>query len=460
MLRKRLVNSLAFAAAGAGTLAAQDPSRAAALDRALAELPAAQGSPTVATPSASRDLGTLGPFRLLDLSFDLLVAGGASTERDSALGDLQAGGHDPRKRGFTLQNAELSLQGAVDPYFRTDLHLITFVDPIEGETVVELEEAFATTTCLPELTGIDGLELEIGQFQTEFGRQNPRHPHEWDFLDAPVIHTRIFGPDGMRGQGLRLGWLTPLPWFSELHLGVQNAAGETMASFLANEEFFEERAIGGRLFNEREVHALNDLAWLARFVNAFEPSDTLSVQLGLSSLFGPNAAGGGTASTIAGADLVVRYSDDVGGRQANELVWQTEFVTRAYETDEFVDEGDPLDPGDDVTVPGETLDDWGVVTQLTWRFAPKWRSGLRLDHASGSGAGYDADARVIAARDDDPFRNDRTRISPLLEWSPSHFSRVRLQYNWDDAATLDDGVAHSVWLGGEFAIGAHGAHRF
>jgi hypothetical protein len=44
-------------------------------------------------------------------------------------------------------------------------------------------------------------------------------------------------------------------------------------------------------------------------------------------------------------------------------------------------------------------------------------------------------------------------------FSPSEFSRLRLQYNIDDADHLDE-VAHSVWLGLEVLIGAHPAHSF
>jgi hypothetical protein len=148
-----------------------------------------------------------GRLRLLDLSLDALVAAGASTEDDESLQTLQGGGHDPRKRGFTVQNVELSLSGAVDPYLTGEAHVIFFLDPLSGETQVELEEAFLTTTSLPH-----GLQLEAGHFFTEFGRLNPRHPHAWHWQDQPVISTRLFGPDGMRGPGFRLGWLMPLPW--------------------------------------------------------------------------------------------------------------------------------------------------------------------------------------------------------------------------------------------------------
>jgi hypothetical protein len=53
----------------------------------------------------------------------------------------------------------------------------------------------------------------------------------------------------------------------------------------------------------------------------------------------------------------------------------------------------------------------------------------------------------------------RWRIAPLVVFSPSEFSRLRLQYNIDDADHLDE-VAHSVWLGLEVLIGAHPAHSF
>ena len=88
------------------------------------------------------------------------------------------------------------MMGAVDPYLDGEMHLVNFIDPIQGDTVVELEEAFMTTRSLPK-----GLQLKAGQFLTEFGRINPTHPHAWAWLDQPIINTRVFGPDGMRAPG-------------------------------------------------------------------------------------------------------------------------------------------------------------------------------------------------------------------------------------------------------------------
>src|SRR2546421_485440 len=64
---------------------------------------------------ASKQIGGAN-FRLIDVSFDVLAAAGGSTVSDSALGNLEGGDHDPRKNGFTIQNTELSLSGAIDPY--------------------------------------------------------------------------------------------------------------------------------------------------------------------------------------------------------------------------------------------------------------------------------------------------------------------------------------------------------
>jgi hypothetical protein len=58
----------------------------------------------------------------------------------------------------------------------------------------------------------------------------------------------------------------------------------------------------------------------------------------------------------------------------------------------------------------------------------------------------------------DPLRNQRWRISPNLTWYPSEFSKLRLQYNYDDRRGA--GVDHSVWLQFELLLGAHAAHKF
>ncbi len=422
------------------------------LDRAVQGLPS---GPASQAASSMSPLGGGMQFQLIDISMDGLFAAGASTERDESLQSLQGGGHDPRKRGFTVQNVELSLIGAVDPYLDGEAHIIYFLDPIEGETVVELEECFFTTRALPH-----GFQLEVGTFFTEFGRINPNHPHAWHWQDQPIINSRLFGPDGIRGPGFRLGWLLPFDWFSQIHIGVQNANGETMASFLANDEFFTERPIGGRPFVERDVRALDDMLYLARWENSWSVcDDQVTWLVGVSSLFGPNATGRDGVTEIYGLDVTRKWRPAQNQRGWPFLHWESEFMYREYTADNFTDLGDPADPLDDVILSGTDLRDWGFYSQLLCGCKPRWAVGLRYEYVNGAGDSVDEDFNE-SGRNSDPFRDNRHRLSPLVAFYPTEFSRFRFQYNFDHAEHIDGKDAHSFWLGAEFLFGSHPAHKF
>jgi hypothetical protein len=72
----------------------------------------------------------------------------------------------------------------------------------------------------------------------------------------------------------------------------------------------------------------------------------------------------------------------------------------------------------------------------------------------------DADGNPVS-RETDPFRSNRFRISPLLIYHLTEFSRLRLQFNYDHADFLPGGPdAYSVWLGAEVFFGAHAAHKY
>lgn len=411
-----------------------------------------------------------GKIRLVDTSVDVLIAGGTSSEDNEVIEELQGGGHDPKRRGFTLQQAEVSFAGVVDPYFSGEAHIVFLED------AVELEEAFLTSTALP-----GGLQLKAGYFLTEFGRINPSHPHSWAWIDQPLIASRLLGEDGLRASGLRLGWLLPAPWYSQLLLGVQNADNETAISFLGeghyhgeeegeaghehadeaeHEEEHEaeeehahelgvEETIGGQPSVGRDISGLDDYLYLVRWENSGDLSDQVTALLGFSALYGPNSTGEDGETLIYGADLFLKWRP-AGARGGYPFVsWQTEVMKRDFDADA-------------ASIPHEdhahdfaaaSLEDWGFYSQLLWGFAPRWEAGLRYEYATGNDVG-------VEERDHDAARCDRVRISPLVAYRPSEFSRVRLQYNYDDADFLDDGEAHTVWAGLEVLFGTHPAHRY
>lgn len=406
---------------------------------------------------AATALGAVEPavpqIRLIDLSLDVMTAAGASTADDELIDVLQAGGHDPRRRGFTLQQAELSMVGAVDPYFRAEGHLAILEDAIE------LEEAFAQTTSLPA-----GLELEAGLSLAEFGRNNPTHPHSWAWTDRPLPVARLLGGDGTRGVGTRIGWETPLPWYSRIHAGLMDATNEVATSFGGAGEEEGEPTIGGRQFTPVEVHSLGDLLWSLRWENAIDLSDATLVKAGASLLAGPNATGPDGETFIYGVDAAIRWLPE-GSRQGFpsatiEAEWILRDYTAAAQDDVDIDgDGTP-----DYSTDEESLTDWGIYVQCVFGIARGWAAGLRYEHVTGSGDSVD-DTGADLDSDADPGRDSRTRVSPLLIWNPTHFSKLRLQYNYDQFTHQDelpDGEdqAHTVWLSLEVLIGAHPSHAF
>ncbi len=363
----------------------------------------------------------------LQIGLSGLFAAGGSSVDNAALVNLQAGGHDPNKNGFTVQNIELSIGATVDPYLDGQANLIFLINAA-GETVMELEEAFFITRNLP-----GGLQIKGGQYFTEFGRQNKQHPHTWAFVDQPVVLSRFFGGDGLRSQGVRASWLMPTDWYSEFYFGMQNAKGETVTSFLnaPGED------IGGHTLIDRDARGSGDLLYSVRWLNGTDISDTLSMNLGFSGLWGPNASGTTTDTQIVGADLYLKWQPATSQRGYPFVTWHTEVLQRRYEA------GDPGDAS------RETLRDWGLFTQALWGFKPGWVAGLRWEYAT-------ADGDTAA----DPLRDTRKRLSPNVTWYPSEYSKVRLQYNRDWAEHLAEKTADSLWLQVEFSLGAHMAHTF
>src|SRR5947207_15691882 len=108
--------------------------------------------------------------------------------------------------GFMVQEVELAFSAIVDPYFKGEGYLT-----IPNLSGIDVEEAFATTTSLPW-----NLQVKAGSFRSAFGRQNGQHLHVQDFTRRPLINAAFLGADGMRGPGVQVSWLAPLPFFVTL----------------------------------------------------------------------------------------------------------------------------------------------------------------------------------------------------------------------------------------------------
>lgn len=102
----------------------------------------------------------------------------------------------------------------------------------------------------------------------------------------------------------------------------------------------------------------------------------------------------------------------------------------------------------------------GWYAQAIYQFIPRWRVGLRYDRLDSDDVdiGLVQNGTLMAA--DFPLlaSHDPERKTIMLDFSPSEFSQLRLQYARDDSRP---GETDQQWfLQYIHSLGPHGAHRF
>lgn len=387
------------------------------LERALAR-DLAQGNPTAADPGASnaavgipgvaaQSMFTSAVSGLVqnmnpEISLILDVAGAWFSDDNVR----QLGGHDPQRTGFTLQQLELAAGASVDPFFRFDTNLVF------TQFGVEIEEAYGTTTGLPL-----NLQARVGQFLTRFGRTNATHPHSWHFIDQVWLIGKFFGAEGNRGLGAELSWLSPLPWFAELVLSVNDASGDCCArSYL-----------GGAPLS---VRSPSDLLVTGALKQYFPFDDDWSLLWGLSGQSGPNPTGLGNRTEIFGTDLYLRYRPvEEPGRSSLSL--QAEAMLRRRQ------------------VPRDVWMDLGYYAQLVYQFALQYEVAARAEGVSG----------VTDDPLDPSWADFAQRYSLSATYYPSHFSRLRAQVA-STSPVVGDAWIWAAMVSVEVLVGAHGSHRY
>lgn len=392
----------------------QNPTDLSAIEAALAEDATAKPAPGV--PSAVPEAPASSPPRagsVQSLNPDISVIGDFAFAAFSRDENRQTGGHDPTETGFNLQQLELSLGAAVDPYFRFDSYLVF------GAEGFELEEAYATTLDLP-----GRLQARAGQFLTRFGRLNSMHPHAWDFLDQPFALGRAFGGDGNRGLGAELSWLTPLPWYVELVGSLTRADGEG-----TNRSFFGEES--------PKVSGVRDFLYVGALKQFFPLSENWSLAWGLSAARGPNPTGPNHGTYVYGSDVYLKYRP-ITRQSQTELSLQAEWLVRRRHASDAM------------------LYDVGSYAQVVYRFARRYSAAVRYEYGTPS---RDSSGTLHPDTLDPDWVSVRTRESVAFTFYPSEFSRLRLQGS-RDTALHGDAAIWAAFLGVEFLAGAHGAHRF
>lgn len=372
------------------------------IERALAEDAPATPETPVAAPLPTMGLGRIFQSMNPDIAIIMDVAAAAFSDPNP----LQIGAHDPRRNGFNLQQLEMSIGSPVDPFLRFDSNIVF------SQFGVEIEEAYATSMGLPY-----DLQARAGQFLTRFGRINPTHPHSWEFADQPLVLGKFMGPEGNRGLGVELSWLSPLPWYAEVVGSLTDAQGAASArSFLG--------ASSQPVLTPLDVQATTALKQF------FPLSRDWSLAWGLSGATGPNPTGRANRSDLFGSDLYLKYRPLAGDSFTTVSLTAEGFARRRQ-------------------VPGDNLVDYGGYTSLFWRFAQQWGTAVRLERVTGVPGDYL----------DPEWAGDRTRLSADLTFWPTEFSRLRWQVSRDQPSWRNEPI-YGTFLTLETVIGAHGAHQF
>ncbi len=318
----------------------------------------------------------------------------------------------PGEEGFSLAESELTLSGNIDDRFYGSL-----TAAITPNNELELEEAYFDAAGLAP-----GFSIRAGRFYSSIGYLNNKHSHRWDFVDQPLVYRAMLG-NQYSDDGIQLRWLAPTILFAEF--GAEYFRGDRFpAGGAAND---------GKGTYTMYLHVGGDVgvshSWRSglSFLNADsdnretgEPADIFT----------------GT-SRLAIIDFIWKWAPNGNPRQRN-LKLQAEYFFRNE------------DGNFNSSV--YKADQQGWYLQGVYQFIPRWRVGLRLDALMADDPGSDFTGTVLDTENHDP-----RRISTMVDFSYSGFSRFRLQYNRDESSS---DVDNQVYLQYTMSLGAHGAHKF
>ena len=339
----------------------------------------------------------------------------------------------PPRRGFSLGESELGISANVDHLFRGTL--VAAIQP-DGAGV-DVEEAYIQTLALSR-----GFSVKAGRFFSAVGYQNQIHAHAWDFTDQPLVMKAFLGGQ-LNDDGVQVKWVAP----TELYVDV-------------GAEFTRGHAFPASDPDRNGAGAVNWFAHLGGDIGA-----SLAWQTGLSYLTTSprervyDDPQSGTSNSFSGASKlwalsgVLKWAPE-GNSTVNNFKLQGEYFRRS-ESGELT-----FDPAGAALTDGYASRQSGWYAQGVYQFMPQWRVGYRYDQLdSGTTSIGLVDSGALTAADFPVLAGYKPkRHTAMVDWSPSEFSRVRLQLARDYSRQSQPD--NQVFLQYIVSLGAHGAHTF
>ena len=319
--------------------------------------------------------------------------------------------------GLHCQAVDVEITSNVDVYLQSKV--VFGGSESEG---VEVEEAYLTSLRMPI-----PVTLRFGKMLSSFGRYNLFHLHHMAFAENPLILYQAFGPK-LNEVGLEASYLLPLPWYSEILVGILNG----------NNEF---------LFNS-DKH--KDFAYLAHFDNFWDLTDQTTLRMGGSFLNGAkglrnsqevpfDSTISNTTSRTWGLDFHLKWKPTQFGRYRS-MILEGEYVNTTLNIDGKI--SNPLH---------------GFYAQSLYQFGLRWWLQGRYEWFNRAKELHNYFLTPSEMEFDNLEDFSGKRMSIALAYVPTEFSAYRLQFNRIDIAGK---IEHQAVVQVNVTIGSHPAHKY
>ncbi|MCI0406732.1 MAG: hypothetical protein L0Z48_02710 [candidate division Zixibacteria bacterium] len=305
---------------------------------------------------------------------------------------------DSEQKGrFDLDEVEASFQANVDPYSRADIFVAFTPDE------VEVEEGYLTLLKLPARLG-----LKAGKMRANFGKINTLHTHFVPYADRPLPLVQYLGEEGLVEVGMSVSRTLPAPFF--LEATAEGFSGDNEVAFGSGD--FKKPLFVGHL------KAFWDLG------------EASNLEIGASAAHGYGPEPDFRRNLVGGADVTFRYKP-LSTALYRSFFWRSEaFYRRPFNTP-------------------ENLIARGFYSFLQYQSGRRWYWGARFDFAQEPENNALVPGKIY----------HQVAYSGVITFTPSEFSRFRLQYRQTDDNAGGEAVKE-VLFQANFSIGAHGAHVF
>lgn len=306
--------------------------------------------------------------------------------------------HNADSHGLIIRSVELALQGYIYPEIRADIFLAMHKhgDHIDAE-LCEAKVSF--------LKLFDGLSAEIGRIHVSFGKVNKIHQHHRPYVDQPEVVRKFLGEHGLVGDGLCLSYSLPLPFFSQLDIGVWQ---------VPTSSHHEE--------TEVHTHASENLTgevYTGRLWLSFPIRVKSELEIGVSALHkGNHHHLHEDEIKIVGGDLTYKLWPSAHTR----FIVQNEFFYLVRNNSD------------------EEIKKWGFYTFAGYKFNKYWSVGVRYDNVEDTSS-YKEDHA-------EPTRAVSTILTRYL--TETTFLRCQYKYHFEEKKDVHEGYLQLV-----FGIGPH-----